>query len=80
MDPVGHRRGGPDAGSHGEHRLDSEAVPAREAPYASMPVPERRKPCPHSCSRHVDASGVERARVAAAGVDLDALPSRLRPR
>ena len=39
--------------------------------YAALPPLECRGLCGHSSSAHVDASVTERARIAAAGVDLD---------
>ncbi len=55
-----------------EHVLDEDAVAQLEALYASLPSLTCKGLCAHSCSRHVDASTIERARIAAAGVDLDA--------
>ena len=52
--------------------LDHEAIERLEALYASLPALACKGLCAHSCSRHVDASTVERTRIAAAGVDLDA--------
>lgn len=40
--------------------------------YAALPALECRGLCGHSCSGHVDASTAERARIAEAGVELDA--------
>ncbi len=42
-----------------------------EALYASLPALACRGLCGSSCARHVDASALERTRIAAAGVDLD---------
>ena len=52
--------------------LDHGAVDQLEALYAALPALACRGLCAHSCSAHVDASTVERARIAAAGVDLEA--------
>lgn len=47
------------------------AIADLEALYAALPSLACRGLCGHSCSTHVDASAVERERIAAAGVDLD---------
>ena len=52
--------------------MDLGAVDQLEELYAALPALTCRGLCAHSCSAHVDASTVERARIAAAGVDLDA--------
>lgn len=57
---------------HRPRRSDEAALATLEALYASLPALECQGLCAHSCSAHVDASIVERERIAAAGVDLDA--------
>ena len=52
--------------------MDHEAIFQLEALYAALPALSCRGLCAHSCSRHVDASTVERSRIAATGVDLGA--------
>ena len=49
-----------------------DVVERLEELYAQLPALACRGLCGHSCSAHVDASAGERARIAAAGVDLDA--------
>ena len=51
---------------------DEDVVERLEELYAALPALECRGLCGHSCSGHVDASAAERARITAAGVDLDA--------
>lgn len=53
-------------------RLDAGAVAELEALYAALPALACKGLCASSCARHVDASHVERERIAAVGVDLDA--------
>ena len=48
------------------------AAVARQELYAQLPALECLGLCGHSCGEHVDASTVERRRLVAAGVDLDA--------
>lgn len=50
----------------------ADAVEHLEELYAALPPLSCRGLCGHSCSAHVDAPAVERARIAEAGVDLDA--------
>ena len=49
-----------------------DVVERLEGLYAALPALACRGLCGHSGAQHVDASAAERARVAAAGVDLDA--------
>lgn len=48
------------------------AIAELEALYAALPSLACNGLCGHSCSSHVDASALERERIAAARVDLDA--------
>lgn len=59
------RPGGDDEGER------QRAIAALEELYAGLPSLTCRGLCGHACSSHVDASVLERERIAAAGVDLD---------
>ena len=58
-------------GDAGE-RERAAAISRLEALYAALPALACKGLCGASCSAHVDASALERERVAAAGVDLGA--------
>ncbi|MEW9267512.1 hypothetical protein AB1207_22450 [Kineococcus endophyticus] len=65
------RRDGPAAAVPGVGRFEA-AVARLEDLYAQLPALECLGLCADSCGEHIDASTVERRRVLAAGVDLDA--------
>lgn len=56
----------------GGYQLDESAIATLEALYAGLPALECKGLCGHSCDSHIDASNVERARIASAGIDLNA--------
>lgn len=70
---VTHKNASDDgAAGAGGYCLDEGAIATLEALYARLPALECKGLCGHSCNSHIDASHVERARIAAAGIDLDA--------